>query len=103
MSLIAACLLLLWASPAAGARRSRGLDSDAAWTADPFILVPLYAFAILYLFGTMSTLASRGFWPGDAASPARLLLGRMDNPRAGAFVATSFPLRAIAVRSHGGA
>ena len=99
MSVIAACLLLLWASPAA-AHGGAEPDVVRAWTADPVILVPLYVLALLYLIGAMPALASCRVWPGYAAAPTRLLLGRMDGSRAGAFVAASFPFRAIAVRSH---
>ena len=38
--------------------------SDAAWTSDPVIIVPLYAFAILYLSGTCRLWRHAGFGRG---------------------------------------
>ena len=64
MSLIAACLLLLWSSPAAAHGAFEAWTSDAAWTADPVIIVPLYAFAILYLSGTCRLWRHAGFGRG---------------------------------------
>jgi cytochrome c oxidase assembly factor CtaG len=64
MSLIAACFLLLWASPAAAHGVLGAWTSDSAWTADPFIFVPLYALAVLYHFGTCRLWRHAGFGRG---------------------------------------
>ena len=64
MSVIAACLLLLWASPAAAHGGAETLTSYAAWTADPVILVPLYVLAVLFLIGTSRLWRHAGFGRG---------------------------------------
>ena len=51
-SLAPACVLSIWAGPAAAHGGSGDLLSLDAWSAEPTILVPLYIAAILYLLGT---------------------------------------------------
>jgi putative membrane protein len=64
MKFIASCLLIFWASPAAAHGGGAAWTSDAAWTADPFILVPVYALGLVYLFGTHRLWRHAGFGRG---------------------------------------
>jgi putative membrane protein len=58
-SLFGACI-----SPADAHGIASGLTSAAEWTADPYILLPLYLFALLYMLGTRRVWANAGFGRG---------------------------------------
>jgi len=61
---LATSLFLVLSFPADAHGISSVVTSAAQWSADPYILLPLYLFAILYLLGTQRVWANAGFGRG---------------------------------------
>ena len=92
---------LAFTSPVSAHGVGEAWSSEATWTADPLILVPLYIFAVIFLTGTIRLWRTCGLWQGHAASAGRLFLDRLDGACASPSISAPLAFRTLAFRPYG--
>ena len=86
---------LAFTSPVSAHGVGEAWSSEATWTADPLILVPLYIFRVIFLTGTIAYGVMRAL-AGARGFAGRLFLDRLDGACASPSISAPLAFRALA-------